>query len=649
MATLQELETALVNAHKAGDVNAARTLAAAVNKERERRVSTPEGSSQSLIEQIPDGQNFQVPGTVPEKQEPSMSDEVVGLGEAGLTMLTGGTAGMVGMVGGALKAIAQQMLSGEFGQNPKAVERAAQEGAQALTYAPRTAEGQENVEAVGDVLSLFPPVVPALPQLPAASAGARSGVVASRQVVQSGAQTAKQLAQQAYQAIPENLKESASTRVQAVRDKLTPAPKVQPGSAGAAGTGQANVREQLAGELPVPIKLTKGDKTRDFAQQQFEREIAKNPEIGEPIRQRRAEQNLKIQQNLDSFIDETGSEITTLRGVGEIVDESLRKRAARDKTQIRALYKEAEKSGEMAQPANLSEVANYLNKNRAARSENGIMTKTQRQLDTLEVSNGSFENGSLQLRPLTLGQAEALRRFINKNVNKTDSNDIRVASELKDLIDGATERLGGNKYKAARAARARYANNYENIGLIDDLLRTKKGTTDRAVALEDVLRKSVLESSTSLDTLKQMRRLLQTEGETGKQAWKEIQGNTLRYIQDKALQSVSTDSQGNRMVSATQLSKAVNQLDRSGKLEFLYGKKGAEMLRILTEVAADIMTAPPGSVNSSNTASMLAAFADLALSAGSGIPAPLATTIRIGSKQIKDRKLKARVKDALGE
>ena len=220
---------------------------------------------------------------------------------------------------------------------------------------------------------------------------------------------------------------------------------------------------------------------------------------------------------------------------------------------------------------------------------------------------------------------------------------------MKGLIDDETATSGGSVYQRARKARARYAQNYENIGLVKQLLGTKRGSDDRGIALEDVLRRSVIAPSASLDDVKQIRRLLQTAGDDGKQAWKELQGGTLRHIKDQALKSVATDQQGNRILSPSQLDRVINQLDQSGKLDFVFGKKGAEQLRVINDVAKTVATSPPGAVNASNTATVLAGIMDLAVSSSTGVPAPIATSLKWLTDSLKDAKLKARVKKSLGE
>jgi hypothetical protein len=784
MATLQQLETALVNAHNAGDSEAARRLAKVINQERNRRAADP---SIELFERLGP---TDVPGTVVKPPEPDFGEKITGVGEAALTATTGATTGTIGMIGGTLKQIANEMLAGEFGSYEAAdrIEQEAMKGMQALTYAPKTESGQEYVETIGEVAAPLAAITPMTAELQAISASSRAVAPIARaateqRVVKPIAQATRQATERAKQLVPQQLK-----------------PKATPGtgtSAGAQAVDKGVLRQAQAEGLPVPIKLTEGQKTRAFEQQRFERETAKLPEQGVKLRARFEEQNLKLQQNLDKFIDATGSELTDLRGIGEIVDKALRDRAAKDKVKIRTLYKEAEKAGEMETSVDVAPLLKSINDLEsvestapvvsAAKAELlrlGIASKdadgrlimkrapaqrgetlkylTQDDIETLKdtsrkdfydfikkvedildetdddeiawdmIDELSYESqirlpesfkietmvdtntgkfAGLRLSPDTvhklnewfsetrktaikneltsiqdemrreaarnrkefpgtarvdaedyggliglapeagsasLKSMEQLRKFINK-VAGNDPTNIKFASDIKRAIDDATEGLGGDAYKRARAARAKYAQDYENVGLVKQLLNTKRGTDDRVIAMEDVLRRSILQPSASLDTVRQLRRLLQTEGDSGKQAWKELQGGTLRHIRDEALKSVATDQAGNRIVSPAQLDRVINQLDKSGKLDFIFGKKGAEQLRVINDVAKVILTSPPGAVNTSNTATVLAGLMDVALSGTTGIPAPVATSFSMLTSRIKDAKLKAKIKRTLGD
>lgn len=636
--TLPELERAMYNAHQAGDTDAARKLAAVVKRERDRLAARPETEKWMDDLMIAEEGEPVVGETIIPEPDPTFGDKVKGVLETGATMATGMTTGLAGQIEGTVEGILKEIVAGEFGSYEAAdrIEKLAMERAGQLTYTPSTETGLEYVENVGETLAPLAAIPPlAETQVIASTAGRASQQ--ARQATQQAAQRAKPQVRQVAQEIQRRVQERLPQRTQR-----------QDQSVGAAQVPQAMARQAQADELPVPIKLTEGQKSRDFEAQRFERETAKLPEEGAPIRERFEDQNLQLQQNMDEFIDATGAELTDVRGVGEIVDKALRNRAARDKIKIRTLYKDAEKAGEMEAPVKLdSTVAHLIDAAPEATTAPLIKVMTDKAKQLGIVVEGP--DGQLITQAVPLKTVEQFRKTINRNVGSDPSN-IRQASIMKGLIDDSTEGLGGDKYRQARAARARYAKDYENIGLVKNLLGEKRGSSDRAIALEDVVRKSIIEPSASLDSVRQLRRLLQTKsGPEGKQAWKELQGATLRHIQDQMLKGVTTNQRGDRVVSAAQLDRAIATLDKSGKLDFIFGKKGAEQLRTINDVAKTVLTAPPGTINTSNTATVLAGLMDVALSGGTGVPAPIATSFRLLTGKIKDAKLQARIKKTLGE
>jgi hypothetical protein len=587
---------------------------------------------------------------------PGIGDKLLGAVEAALTTATGMTGGLVGMIGGMGKQIASSILDGSFGTSEAAnlVEKSAMEGAQALTYMPRTETGQQYAQNVGDVMQQAIPVMPltaelgmfsadmkaAQPVVAATSRMAAAPVIAgagrAAEAVQSGAMNTVQAVKNA----PGRAMEMVGMREPTAR----PTPGTM-ASGGSVGTDVATMRQVAASELPVPVELTKGQATRDFAQQRFEQEAAKNPELGAPIRERMEQQNKAVRQSFDAWIDETGSQAPDSRATGIAVDKAVRAKAARDKVEIRTAYKEAEKAGETAQPVSTKSIVDALNESVSAESTAPVLGAAKKELIRL---GGAVEdaNGQLVAKDMTLGNTEQLRKFVNKTTG-SDATNIKFAGDLKRAIDASTEGAGGEIYQRARGLRAKYADQYENHSVISDLLNNKRGSSDRRVALEDVADRVLYRGS--LDDMRFARKVLQTGGEDGMQAWKEIQGSALRDIRDAATKNVARDSAGNEVISASGLDKAIKRLDSEGKLDYLYGKKGAEQLRAVNDLAKVMFTSPPGTVNTSNTASVLLAAMDMAVSGSAGMPLPIMSGLKMLVKNVKDRKLRSRIQDALGK
>lgn len=610
-----------------------------------------------------------IPGQVevspaPAAPPPTLAQQAIGAGEAALTTVTGATGGALGMIGGTLKGLAEQILSGNFGtaQAADLVEKSAMSGAQALTYAPRTEEGQRQAEAVGSALQNLVPVAAVAPALAVpGAAAARSSAparVTARAAVEgtvrdaageaaaAGASRALDVGARVAELGARGVTTLPRRALEALRsDPPGPTPGTM-ASAGAAGTDMAAMRTANAQSFPVPIRLTKGQASRDPAQLKFEVETAKNPEAGTPMRQRYVEQNDAILRNFDTWIDQTAAEAPTLRAVGQAVDKALVEQVRKDKAQVRAMYKAAESAGELEAPVALDSVVKHLNDSAPDVATAPLLDVARRR--ALQLGIAAEQDGQLVPQRVPLKIAESYRQAINRATDYEATN-VRHATIIKGLVDEATDGLGGTLYRRARAQRARNAQNYENRATISKLLGTKRGTSDRQVAFEDVFDHSVLKGS--LDDVRNVRRVLQRSGPEGAQAWRELQGQTLRWLKDEATKSVATDSTGNRVISPAALDKSIRALDHDGRLQFMFGKRGAQQLRDINELAQIAKTVPPeAAINTSNTAAtLLAAFGDVALSGLTGTPAPIATGTRLALKHIRDLKLRRRISDALDE
>ena len=417
----------------------------------------------------------------------------------------------------------------------------------------------------------------------------------------------------------------------------------------------------LAGALPVPIRLTKGQATRDYLQQRFEKETAKDPNAGAPLRERFAEQNEKILANFDAWADQTGAEAPSPRAVGAAVDAPLVRQMKADKAQMNVTYAKANKSPEAAaqvdhtlpvtvgegDSAIVSTPLDYLNEQITGLPSTGL-TDAARQY-AVKLGIASLQDGELVPRPATIRQMENWRKAINAATGYEPA-DIRQSAIVKSLIDGQTEPVAGPLYRQARATRQRFAQNYEDHAVISKLLGMERGTTDHQVVLEDVFDHSVLKTS-GIDDLRTLRRVLHRSGDDGKQAWRELQGATVRWIKERAAKNIATDERGNSVLSPAGLNSAVEILDHDGRLDFMFGKKGAQQMRDVNDLAKAVYTAPPGAVNTSNTASvLLAALGEAGVMGGAfGLPVPVLTGLRQLAVHVKNRRIQQRVQEALNE
>ena len=113
-------------------------------------------------------------------------------------------------------------------------------------------------------------------------------------------------------------------------------------------------------------------------------------------------------------------------------------------------------------------------------------------------------------------------------------------------------------------------------------------------------------------------------------------------MREAITKNIRTDESGSRVVSAAQFDTVVKNLDKSGKLDYLFGKKGAEEIRNLRDTAILVYDMPLG-VNTSNTSSAMDKVFNRLLQ-----KIPLAgPMVEVGSEALEKKKLTKQVEEAI--
>jgi len=632
------------------------------NKDKQ---GTPEFETVAEAYQIAkSGQNLT---TTEQKIAPKQSDsgvmsQLVGAGETALTFGTGLTGGLVGTIGGSLSEMIQQALAGKFGtpEAARAIEQRAATGAERYTYMPRTEAGMEQVQAIGKVAGMLPPVLPgaldvgmlsgAIKQVaPIAETTALRGL----QAVTKGAQETAQAAQRGKGIVQEALGlGTPSTTGVGART-----------SAGAAATPAGMQREATARGLPVEFDLTLGARERDAAQLAFEKEQIKGP-LGAPLRERSELNNLQALQNFDALIDMTGSQTAAIgpAATGNSVIDALSKGWQGAKAKTSAAYTKADNSPEALNPVDLSiprtlkygeqetttTLFDYLNSKASGVPSSAIPDTAKQYAIKLGIATKD-ENGNLVPLPSNVKTLEQLRKEINASTDYDIVNK-RESAIIKSLIDETTKDVSGPLYSEARALREKQARKYEGRAVVANLLTTVKGKDDPKVAASEAFQKSILNATPEEVTF--LRRVLLTSGKDGQKAMKELQGATIKHLENVSTAGLQTDSMGRSIVSPAKLNQEVNALDADGRLDIILGKQQAQTVRDLNEVVKYVQTVPPGTlINSSGTSmALMGAIAEAGTTGVlTGLPVPMISLIRAATQGIKNNKTKARINEALNK
>lgn len=570
-------------------------------------------------------------------------ETVGGVVEPVLTTLSGLAGGLVGSVAGAGRTI----IGGNLGTQ-EGIRQGDEFGgkvAEALTYQPRSETGRRVIQAGGQALQDSGIVGIPIPELNSLGRGAAAANTSLRALAAPGAEA---LASQDAALI-------ASGGGGNLRD-LARAP-TQLNGVGAARATEAAQRAERAAALPVPIKLTKGQLTRDREQVAFERETAKQKE-GAPLASNYENQNAQFAQNLDAGVDATGAQSITKPAVGKSVVDALEAKSAAKQTEIRDLYQQARAAGEMQQPVDVTALTNWVEKNKGKDKLAPIVSTIESELkQNARTEGGGLDNLTLTQRPtrtmMTLDASEDLRQAINKLAEPGTPN-VVYGKEAKGLIDAAQEGKGGDLFKSARRAYENYSNEFTNRDVVDRLLRVKPGTKDRAVALEDVADKSIIGAGASTADVKHLFRVLEAYPAgsdpavvaAGQQAARDLRGSVITHIKEEMQKNLNVDSTGARTGSPAKINSIVSELDKDGKLEAIFGKADAQKIRDLRDAAIDIYTSPSGTVNSSNTSSAI--LRKLGSIGGYSRAVPgLGKIIDYSAGKLEEVRTRAKVKEAL--
>lgn len=592
---------------------------------------------------------------------PSLGQQLVGAAETGLALATGATGGAVGFIGGTGVGLAQEILSGRFGTQSaqervnqaaqgseaqirdamplRRVFNRAQQGAQALTFAPRTAVGQEMTQSAGQFLGeVLPPVLPIIGAPGTAMAAARQAAPVARQAAIAAAPVA-----QAVAAAP-------GRAVQAVRGAVGIGEAAQPATAGrrAAGAAATPLELQRFAEAEMAgLRLSEGETKRDPQLLAVEKEQAKTPGIQGPFLLRQQENNVAALRNLEQALDATGAEAGDLGGTGVRVIDALMSGFTAEKAKTSALYTRFRESPEAQAPVDVAPIVAYLNSQpRGVSGITGVPDTARQNAVALGIAAEGPDGALVPSVGTTLGKLEEFRQSVSA-ISAGNSNDKRLAVELKRTIDAIGDPVGGEMTRAMRAQRQRQAQKYENRAIVSRLLLQKKGMDDAQTPVEDVFAKTILNARPSEIT--HIKRVLSTiPDEEGRQAWSELQGATVRHLLAQAESGIGADNLP--VISGARLDKALRAFDQNGKLDLVMGKAAAEQIRTLNQVLKYIQSTPPlTSINNSGTArTIIALMAESAAQgAVTGIPLPIVQAAKMLRDNIKDRRTRERITQAL--
>lgn len=384
-----------------------------------------------------------------------------------------------------------------------------------------------------------------------------------------------------------------------VRDTLV-AQADDAAKAGAPVTPAELARVVRAQNLPGgEAQLTKGQMTQNRQQLRDEFNLRRT-RVGASLDEQLVNQDKVLADSLDVIKLKTGGDTTAGREAeaGRKITAPLLDQLKTAQGNVDSLYKVADESGETLQKVDATPIIKWTEDNYAAMHSAPAMKSLVADLKKSGLVTFSEDGVATAGREPTVREVESLRQAMVK-WGKADGASGAYMGEAKRVLDGMTEGKGGELYAKARAARIDLRNQFEDPGIINRLVSEKPGG-DRALAFEDVFKKSVVDSSVDdLTTLRgQLLRPAEDVGtataagaerqakavdtrDAGVQAFKDLRAAALDYIKLGAVNNAKDE------FSYAGLKRAVDTIGQE-KLEVLFGKNTANQITQVVESAKDM-------------------------------------------------------------
>ncbi len=563
-----------------------------------------QGQALDLADQQLDEMNG--PAAVPTpKPEYPLLERAVGAGENLLTLLTGATSGAVGHMAGTVAGIPKAIIDGDIGtpEGVRTVRDAADTVGGLLTYEPKTGAGKEYAGEIGDFYgeNLWP-------------LEATVGYPAGQGLVQP-------------------------VRTMQIRNARQ---STLEGASAARATDAAR-REAQSQELPIPFEgeaqLTRGQLERDFEQLQFEREQAKIGATGKPLRDREAAQAEVYGKNLDDMQEAVSEGVRYGDDFeqGSVVGAKVQQQKDTDWANVGEAYNVARAQGELDSPVIMQSLPKAFF---TLKEKLGHLSP---EIDALIAGakdlGMKWDSHHGEFHPTAPVDAYVkLREQVSSGL-PNDRKGRLIARTLKQAIDEDLQSVdSGPLFKQAQDKARRFYDTYDDNPLMEKVTEGPAEKIFKSIKTADNERVTALRDN-----------MIQSEG--GAQQWRGIQGRFLKDLADRTLNPNVRDANGNPGVKPAELNKWITELEQSGKMDIIFDKQTQEKLYTLRDVAQDLFTTPPGSVNYSNTASALANFTSIMMEMGqfglTGVPLPLVHAGRAWKQNKASKKLERKISNSL--
>jgi hypothetical protein len=358
------------------------------------------------------------------------------------------------------------------------------------------------------------------------------------------------------------------------------------------------------------IRVTKGDATQDFAQQQFEGEAAKLSDVGGDMRAFRAGQQDDIvnrARNLNTSVGGTQDKVAA----GAEIQQTLRKGDKAGRAQVSESYDVAKAAKGIEAPVPTNFAKDEI-KQIYGDFEDVIPGPITKKLESYGIiakaplKEGEAVNNE-EIKQFTVGEAEKLIKSINARIDATSDRATaeglrQIKSSLDNALDGMAQGSDEavNLFKEARALRREHGDVFEQNDIVQNII-DKKAKYTNYVNPQSVVDKIVKDKANNLQNIPKIKNALMKSGPDGVKSWNGVRGATVNDLFEGSIKGADT---GTPYFDTSRFNKEVERIGDDALQMLLSPKEFAE-LKKFQRVITQIQRKAPGSVNTSNTATAI--------------------------------------------
>jgi hypothetical protein len=355
------------------------------------------------------------------------------------------------------------------------------------------------------------------------------------------------------------------------------------------------------------IRVSKGDATQDFKQQQFEAEAAKLADVGDEMRAFRAGQQEDIinrARALNTGVGGTQDKVAA----GANIQQTLRTGDKAGRAQVSEAYEvaKAAKGNDAPVPTNFAkdEIKQIYDD-----FEDVIPSPITKKLQNYGILEQPIKEGEAAFKPqtLTVGEAEKLIKSINARIGATsDRATAEGLRQVKQSLDNALEGMAQgsdeavNAFKEARALRSQHADVYEQNDIVQNII-DKKAKYTNYVNPQSVVDKIVKDKANNLQNIPKIKAALMKSGPDGVKSWNDLRGATVNDLFEGSIKGADT---GNAYFDTSRFNKEIERIGDPA-LKLMLSPKEFDELKMFQRTITQIQRKAPGAVNTSNTTSAL--------------------------------------------